>query len=119
MAANDFPAFLASLEALKRRIEDGSGEALKEHCDNVLEAAKAHGVVPVATGRLRESGFVEGPLVGSGRATCRIGFDTPYALLVHEQPQSARKTGRSKFLETTITAKASDLGPILKAKGGL
>ncbi len=117
--ANTFPAFLASLEALKRRVEDGAGDALKAWADDVLEVTKADGVVPVDTGRLRESGFVEGPLVGSGKAACRIGFDTEYALLVHEQPQSARKTGRSKFLETTITSKAAEFGPILKQKVGL
>lgn len=119
MPANDPPSFLASLEQLKRRINDGAADALKEHVDNVLEAANADGVVPVDTGALRASGYTEGPLTGGGKATARIGYDTPYALLVHEQPQSARRTGVSKWLETTITAKADELGPLLKAKVGL
>lgn len=117
--ASTFPAFLTALEQLKRRVEDGTTDALKEHADNVLEAANAPGVVPVDTGRLRDSGAVEGPLTGSGRAMVRIGYDTPYALKVHEEPQSARKTGRAKWLEQTLTGKADDLGPILKAKVGL
>lgn len=116
---NTFPALLTSLEQLKRRIEDGTADALKEHADNVLEAANAPGVVPYDTGALHDSGHVEGPLSGSGRATVRIGYGVEYALLVHEAPQSARKTGRSKWLEQTLTAKAGDFGPILKQKVGL
>ncbi len=117
--ANTFPAFLASLEALKRRIADGAGDALKEWADDTLEAANASGVVPVDTGALRASGSVEGPLTGGGKSTIRLSYDVAYALQVHEAPQSARKTGRSKWLETTITSKAGELGPILKQMVGL
>lgn len=117
--ADTFPAFIASIEALKKRIENGTAAALKEHGDNLLEAANAAGVVPYDTGRLHDSGTVEGPLTGAGKSTIRLAYDTPYALLVHEQPQSARRTGISKWLEVTITSQATALGPILKAKVGL
>lgn len=117
--ANTFPAFLASLEQLKRRIEQGSADALKEHIDNVAVAANAPGVVPYDTGELHDSQFVEGPLVGAGKATVRLGYGAGHATLVHEQPQTARRTGISKWAETTITGKAGELGPILKAKVGL
>lgn len=112
--ASTFDAFLASLDALAKRLEDGSAAALRAHADNVAEAANAPGVVPYQTGQLHDSQFVEGPLVGSGVAAVRIGYDTDYALRVHEEPQSARRTGVSKWLETTITSKAGELGPELR-----
>ncbi len=112
--AGDFAAFLASIGQLQQKIEQGSAAALKAHADDVLQATQQDGVVPIDTGALRDSGLVEGPLTGNGQSTVRIGFDTPYALLVHEQPQSARRTGVHKFLEVTITGKAPDLGDQLR-----
>ena len=109
---------LAALEALKRRLEDGAADALKAWADAVLEAANAEGVVPYQSGALHESGAVSDVETISDGARISISYDTDYARRVHEEPQSARKTGRSKWLETTITGKASDLGPILKAKVG-
>lgn len=117
--ANTFPAFLASLEQLKRRLEQGSADALVEHCDDVLEAANERGVVPYQTGALHDSGSRSAPVLTSGRATVSLSYDTSYALKVHEEPQEARRTGQRKWLEQTITAKADDLGPKLKAAVGL
>lgn len=112
--AGDFAAFITSVGQLQQRIEQGSADALEAHVRDVGEAANAEGNVPYASGKLHDSQFIEGPLTGQGRSAMRIGYDRPYALLVHEQPQSARRTGRSKFLESVITEKAPDLGDQLR-----
>ncbi len=117
--ANTFPAFLASLEQLKRRVEDGAGDALKGWIDDVAEAANASGVVPYQTGALHDSQYVEGPLGGGGKSTVRLGYGADHATLVHEQPQSARRTGQSKWAESTLVGKAGELGPKLKTALGL
>lgn len=116
--AGNADAFAASLAQISKRVEDGSAAALRAHVDDVGEAANAPGVVPFDTGALHDSQFIEGPLTGQGRSTVRIGYDVPHALLVHEQPQSARRTGISKWLEMTIAAKAPDMGDRLREKIG-
>lgn len=115
-------ALPAALQALGRRVVDGSAAALKAHVEDIGTKANAPGVVPYDSGLLHDSQFTEGPLTGAGRSTMRIGYDDAkghYFLLVHEQPQSARKTGRSKWLESTITANADGLGSHLKRELGL
>lgn len=116
--AGNADAFAASLAQLGKRLEDGSAAALRAQVDDIGEAANADGNVPVQTGALRESQFIEGPLTGQGRSTVRIGYDVPYGLSVHEAPQSERRTGRSKFLESVITEKAADFGDRLREKIG-
>lgn len=115
----DFAALIASLHGLGPRLVDASARALKTHGDNTLERANAPGMVPVDSGATRDSGYVEGPLVGSGRASIRIGYATPYSLKLHEAPQSERKTGQTKWLEVSIVAHADDYGRLIKAELGL
>lgn len=112
--AGDFAAFIASLGQLQQKVEQGSAAALEAHVRDIGEVANAEGNVPYLTGALHDSQFIEGPLTGQGRSAMRIGYGTNYAGLVHEQPQSARRTGRSKWLESTITEKAADLGDQLR-----
>lgn len=116
--AGDFAAFTASLGQLQKHIEQASAAALESHVRDIGEVANAEGNVPIQTGALRDSQFIEGPLTGSGRSAMRIGYGVEYSLLVHEQPQSARRSGRSKWLESVIAEKAPDLGDILREKIG-
>lgn len=118
--AGDFAAFTASLGQLQKKFEQGSAAALEAHVRDIGEVANSEGVVPYLTGLLHDSQFIDGPLVANGRASMRIGYDTGkgYDLLVHEQPQSARRSGQSKWLESTITSKAPDLGDQLRSKIG-
>ena len=116
--ADTFPAFIASLAQLQKTIQDGSAAALLAHVKDVGEAANAPGVVPYDTGALHDSQFIEGPLTGAGRSTVRIGYDVEYATQVHEEPESARRTGMRKWLEVTLVQKAPDMGDRLKEKIG-
>lgn len=116
--AGDFAAFSASLSQLQKHIEQGSAAALEAHVRDIGEVANAEGNVPYLTGALHDSQFIEGPLTSQGRSAMRIGYDVNHALKVHEEPQSQRRTGRSKWLEATITEKAPDMGDQLRSKIG-
>lgn len=95
--------------------------------ERIMAAAKP--LVPVDTGTLRASGFVELPKIAGGSISVELGFGgpaAPYALAVHENPRSGQTGGRSpqgakyphyaatgqwKYLETPFRA----LGPSVTA----
>ena len=54
--------------------------------------------VPVMTGALRGSGFVEPPKVQGGNMSVTLGYGgpaAPYAVVVHENPRAGKTGGRS------------------------
>lgn len=57
--------------------------------------------VPVKSGALRRSGFVNKPVKTPTRITVEIGFNTPYALRVHEYPKSYGQ-GKNKYLSQPL-----------------
>lgn len=94
--------FVAEVARLGRDLEPAIGEALVADLkETVLPASKE--LVPVDTGRLRDSGFVDGPEIGSGNASAEIGYDTPYATKQHEDLSLNHPNGgEPKFLETPL-----------------
>lgn len=78
------------------------------HREGLALEEKAMQLVPVDTGRLRQSAYVrEGSADGEKKE--RIGFGAEYALPVHEDLTAHHAVGQAKFLET----------PWNETKGGL
>jgi hypothetical protein len=98
----DLDRLVAEMARLGRDLEPAIGEALVADLkEKVLPASKE--LVPVDTGRLRDSGFVEGPEIGGGSASAEIGYDTPYATKQHEDLSlNHPHGGTSKFLEMPL-----------------
>jgi len=64
--------------------------------------AEAKEEVPVDTGALRASGFVEAPEIQGNTVTVRCGFGGPateYAFWVHERLDVYHPVGKAKYLE--------------------
>lgn len=80
-------------EELIRQIERGMLRAvLKAGEETLTDAAET---VPYKEGILQGTGFVDGEYNSSTKtAIARIGYDTPYALRLHEHPEYNFRNGR-------------------------
>lgn len=108
-----------AMPPLKTTFRTGTGKSisdlLEEHgkrAENALAAAlfkEAHGIiaqaqqlVPVDTGTLRSSGYVENPVIGEGSIHVEMGFGGAaqgYAIYVHENLEAFHARGMAKFLQ--------------------
>lgn len=73
--------FIANLEAMERRANDGMEAALRDEAGRTMR--RAEGEVPQLTGKLKGSGFVGIPSRWANGMEIRFGFGTPYALYQH------------------------------------
>jgi hypothetical protein len=82
-------AFRRRAEALADTALSAAAEAAYEFAQEVMEDSKAN-YCPVDTGRLRDSGFVERPMVArmgnGGGFAIQMGYRAEYAVYVHEIP---------------------------------
>lgn len=106
-----------TLEDMASKATEAGGEALVDEAEAVKEASQA--VVPVKTGRLRDSAFVHVERHGDA-VDAYIGYSAPYALYVHENPDQPQwKYLEAPFLERR-TAIVRAVGSRVKAsiRGG-
>lgn len=99
---------MRGLDELQRSLENLYGQDLREELEDAvqdeLEEIKAESleIVPVDTGKLHDSAFV-GVWSDGSHIRGTVGYDTPYALYVHENPDAYHKAPtRWKFLEEPL-----------------
>jgi hypothetical protein len=81
--------------------------------------AEAKEEVPVDTGALLASGFVEQPEIQGDTVTVRCGFGGPateYAFYVHEKLDVYHPTGKPKFLEDPFNRRITGLNQRVAAQ---
>lgn len=79
-------------------VEDALWDALDRY---ILQPSLP--ICPIKTGRLRHSGYVNVARSGRWKIEGVVGFDTDYALYVHENPDAYHKPPtRWKWLEETF-----------------
>ena len=99
-----------TVKALKKLGDKGPkalGGALFREGESIIGDSKKK-YVPVVSGNLRSSGHVDKPKVTSSGASVELGYGgpaAPYALDVHENPNTGKtatgsKVGEWKYLET-------------------
>lgn len=102
---------LKGVDALRRQLEELAEVPLEDELTEAVENAlndyvlePAREIVPYDTGRLHDSGFVS-VTNERGRIRAIVGFDTEYAIYVHENPDVFHKPPtRWKFLEEPLFA---------------
>jgi uncharacterized membrane protein len=116
------PVEIKGLEQLQARIQrmiDAApamaAEVVREQAADLLAASQAQ--VPVKTGELRASGYVEVVETTQG-ATATVGFSDPKALPVHERTWVRHRKGKAKFLTDPLQAAGPALRAALAAKFG-
>lgn len=103
----------AQLQSIAEAVPGGIAQALREFGEAVLTDAKTT-YVPVDTGALRASGFVEGL---DAEGTVLLGFGgpaAPYAVIVHEDLTVTHKVGQAKYLETPLKLRLGLLAQVLR-----
>jgi hypothetical protein len=95
------PQVQEQLRQVALAVPGGIRRALREWAERVMSLSKSQ-YVPVDTGALRASGFVEGP---DQTGTVTLGFGgvaAPYAVIVHEDLQARHLVGGPKYLEQPL-----------------
>lgn len=119
---------LASGRTMLQAMHDLGGAALHalggqiyQEAEGILAQSKP--LVPVDTGSLRASGYVEMPEIDANKVTVAFGYGGPasiknpktgeptdtYAIYVHENLDAHHKVGMAKFLEIPFNAAKSGM----------
>ena len=91
------------------------GAALYQEAEAVMTTSKEQ-YVPVDTGALRASGFVELPIYAGEGASVNFGFGgpgAPYAVVVHEDLTKRHPVGQAKYLEIPLRARIAGMRNVL------
>lgn len=111
-------AIQAKLAGLSAAVRPAILAALFEEGETIIKESKER--VPVDTGALKNSGFVEPPAwVTPGLARITVGFGGPaaeYAVIVHEDFEAHHETGGPKYLESVILERAPGFGDRIAAR---
>jgi hypothetical protein len=95
--------------------------ALKKEAEITMTESKLE--VPVDTGSLRNSGFVQAPKMFNNNISVKLGYGgvatkvnpktgeltTQYAIQVHEDLSVRHRVGKAKFLEDPIKRRRNDI----------
>jgi hypothetical protein len=111
------PKVLAALKALGKKGPKIMGGALFREGEGIMGDSKEK-FVPVVTGNLRATGHVDLPKITTNGASVQLGFGgpaAPYALAVHENPNSGKtdtgsQVGEWKYLETPYKRHMKGMG---------
>lgn len=105
---------LSNILRSEHRVVGAAMRALKEEADAIMEESRNQ--VPVDTGTLKESAYVEEPQVAGNEIVVNFGYGGPndkvnpksgkpaseYAIYVHERTDLKHPTGKAKFLEDPL-----------------
>ncbi len=87
--------------------------ALYQRANLIMTEAKR--LTPVDTGALRASGHVDEPSVKGAEISVALGFNTPYAIPVHENLTARHPVGQAKYLEEPMLAASKTIGADVKS----
>ena len=107
----------ARLAALVASVPAVVAAALYQEAELVMTASKDQ--VPVDTGTLKNSGFVNDPDVNGGEIAVVLGYGgaaSAYALKQHEDLTLRHDDGNAKFLERPVLAAGKGLAARLAAR---
>lgn len=108
--ASDRVKFRQALQAAGNRGSKLLAQGLYREAEEIMTLSKT--LVPVETGTLRDSGFVDPPVTSGNVVTVRLGYGgeaEAYALKQHEDLTLHHPNGQAKFLEKPMLEAASHL----------
>jgi hypothetical protein len=109
----DISKFLEGLEKAKKAKLEAAKKAV-EGFALVKVIGDARKICPIKTGRLSDSGTVEEPTVSGAMIECVMGFNTNYAIFVHENLNAHHADGKqAKFLEVSIQNNGPKFAPFM------
>lgn len=94
------------------RLRDGAAAGLHDAAEHVLGESNRR--VPLEEGTLERSGRTS---VDPGRLEAAVSYDTPYAVVQHEDLTFHHDQGReAKYLEKTMAAEVDQIRKIIAAR---
>lgn len=99
---------LAAVSKMRERVLPAAAAALYQKAVQIMTASDS--LVPVDTGRLRASHYVELPKFTGNAVKLVMGYGARYALAVHERIYAHHEHGQAKFLELAFYEKTANLG---------
>ena len=109
------PRLLDKLHAASQSGVQALGAAIFQEAEAVMTISKEQ-YVPVDTGALRASGFVQLPVYTGKVASVTLGFggpSAPYAVIVHEDLTKRHPVGQAKYLEIPLRARIAGMRSVL------
>lgn len=109
------------LEYFRKTFPNEVAAALKTEAELTMTESKRE--VPVDTGALRDSGFVDEPKISANNISVKLGYGgvatkvnpksgeitTTYAVIVHENMKAHHVVGKAKFLEDPIKRRRKNI----------
>jgi len=99
------------LDEAPRSAKQAAAASLYQSAEEIMTESKSN-YVPVDTGALRASGFVQPPIIDDRSISVALSYGGPavdYALVVHENPDARHPHGQWKYLETPLKAHVGDV----------
>lgn len=93
-------------------VDDETARGIAHWSFKVIDTAQE--LVPVDTGELFRSAYVEKPRKTKSGPQGRFGFRAPHAIPVHEATTQQFRNGQRKFLSDAIDKHQKDLVPTLR-----
>lgn len=92
-----------------RQSKAGAAHGLRLAAEHLLQVSRT--MVPIEEGTLERSGSAS---VDEGKLRGAVSYDTPYAVVQHEDLTLQHDAGRTaKYLERALTGEASTVGEII------
>lgn len=111
MIVNGGDKVLEGLDALVAELPQAVAAALYQEAEAIMADSKAN-YVPVDTGVLRDSGYVEQPEIDGNEISVTLGYGgaaSAYALVQHERLDFHHTVGGPKYLERPFLDAAAGL----------
>src|SRR5262245_48992370 len=105
-----FAETMSGLNILPATMQDNFQSVLLDWGEDVMTRSKT--IVPVLTGKLRDSGKVQIEEMKDNQIRLNLGYGDKtawYAAIVHERLDVRHENGQAKFLESVIGENANQL----------
>lgn len=111
----------AKLTNFARKFPLQVAAALSDEADEIMTESKSE--VPIDTGSLKDSGFVDPPTISGNNISVKLGYGgkhvqvnpktgqltTIYAIIVHEDTQTNHARGKAKYLIDPINRRKDQM----------
>jgi hypothetical protein len=98
---------MANLERNTREKWKETVDAFITECEGIMSESQER--CPVLTGTLRRSGTVQTNTENINEVEVELGYNTEYAIYVHENLEARHPVGEAKFLENPVNEHAKTI----------
>lgn len=91
---------IKTIQKIASKFPDNVATAIYQEAQ--IEMTESKRRVPVDTGILRSTGYVDTPVRAGRSISVILGYNTEYAIYVHENLEAFHPVGQAKYLESVL-----------------